>query len=342
MPHFISSEPSATELAAMEALAAGDSGGSCQEPPSSGVNCPKASDALTSIQKKAHWYYYNQDGFPQMDWPVVGGAWQVKIQEADPPPPPPAATNRHKYDIMTYCCFTDFYLELKFRCPNQRTIWDKCNANKGLEGPRNWGNSGVIVQNTYELQILDSHGVVIPDPKPATTAKTDLGGCKAAGTFPARFGEICGALYMNFVPDANGVKTAENVDGKSPPEPGGMWNEMRIWFMTARYDVSGATPVLKKKATFTVKINQLNAYNAVPYTHQRQGITKKTSGSRAAPGKFGRIADNRYGSGWKMDRGPLVLQEHDNKVEFKDIKIDLSWKPKKADDSFDDAWQQDA
>jgi hypothetical protein len=316
---------------------------SCGTPPDSSLQCPVASDKPenVSLMNRKLWFYHNQADTPVMDhaaaeqWPDgPGGGWLVKVPYSGdpntPPPPVPGGPNntRHQYDIMTYCCFGDYYLEVEFRCPNMRDKWTDCAS--GLTGPRNWGNSGVIVQNCYEIQILDSHNVPVPAGIKPDDA-TEMGECMAGAQ--VRYGELCGALYLHSVPIAgsNPLNEAKNAAGVYPYQPDGDWNKLEVWFMSARYH--GRAPA--KLATFSVKIND-------QFVLQRQGIAVKTSGSRNAPGYFGRIADVRYAEGYKMDVGPLVLQEHDNQVEFKGLTLDLSWMPKKSDDSFDEAWQEPA
>jgi hypothetical protein len=81
-------------------------------------------------------------------------------------------------------------------------------------------------------------------------------------------------------------------------------------------------------------------YNTGDFVLNRAGLAVKTSGSRNGPGYFGRVTDDKYNLDYKIDIGPLVLQEHDNQVEFKGIKLDLTWKPTTQGGEFDAAWQQ--
>ncbi len=76
------------------------------------------------------------------------------------------------------------------------------NINKveGAEGTQNAGNSGIYIQQRYEVQILDTHGVE----KPAY--------------------QDCGALYKTKVPDVNAAR------------PAGEWQVYDIDFQQARWD----------------------------------------------------------------------------------------------------------
>lgn len=49
-----------------------------------------------------------------------------------------------------------------------------------------------------------------------------------------------------------------------------------------------------------------------------------------------------YDVGWKRDKGPIILQEHDNVVDFKAIYINRDWLPTDANGNFDKKWQMDA
>jgi hypothetical protein len=122
--------------------------------------------------------------------------------------------------------------------------------------------------------------------------------------------EICGAIYKQTPPAKNMVLQASNESGVSPPVPASTasWNHLEIWFMSPRY----ADTVKKKKATVSVRLNS-------EYLHEKQGINTNTG--QKAERSMGEINDNVYGMGWKKAIGPVVLQEHDNRVEFKEILI---------------------
>lgn len=281
---------------------------------------------------KRHWYHFN-DGDKPWNWiDVGGGVWRVRIQE-----PPPATKNRHKYDLMTYCCFSDFNLKFDFKCPDVRAVWNKNDdgtagtpCNDPLKGIRNWGNSGIYIFNSYEVQIHDSYKG--PDALPDTAVP-------AAGTItlevdPAIAGgpscelpvvELCGAVYKFRRPSVNVVKKAVG----NPPT--GDWNSMEVAFMSPRYDAGGKKV---RCATITVKINGQSVYSHL-------GVPDRTG--RSKEGDWGKIPDNHYGKGWDKDRGPIVLQEHDNHVEFRNIRINPAWVPTKgggSDDPFEDKWQR--
>jgi hypothetical protein len=92
---------------------------------------------------------------------------------------------------MTIECWMDFFLHLEFRCP----------AMPRAQG-QDKSNSGVYLQGRYELQILDSYGIMIP-------GKGD-----------------CGAVYNQIAPLINASK---------PPMT---WQTYDVIFRSARMDGS--------------------------------------------------------------------------------------------------------
>ncbi|OLF19182.1 family 16 glycoside hydrolase [Actinophytocola xanthii] len=111
-------------------------------------------------------------------WPLVGGgAMQVR-----------------NGDLRTKDAFGDFRLHVEFKVPllpPEVTGQDR-------------GNSGVYLQERYEVQILDSYGDTTPADNEA------------------------GAIYTRKAPDVNAAR---------PPET---WQSYDIWFRAARYDAAGA------------------------------------------------------------------------------------------------------
>lgn len=258
--------------------------------------------------------------------------WRVKTVAS-----PPATTNRHQYDLMTYCCFSDFNLKFDFRCPNMRDRWtdnDPENApnitcGDALTGVRNWGNSGVYIFNSYEVQIHDSFNngsVNVPPENQLITLAPSL--CQ----LPVE--QLCGAVYEQRRPNKNKIRPASNKDNRFPPIPGGVWNTMEIGFMSPRYE----NGVIVKQATITVKINTEESSEAAVVAYGIEGNT-----GRFPEGVWGKILDNRYGMGWEKAVGPIVLQEHDNQVEFRDIRINAGWYPTRDEienGEFDRCWQR--
>jgi 3-keto-disaccharide hydrolase/PA14 domain-containing protein/carbohydrate binding protein with CBM35 domain len=110
-------------------------------------------------------------------WPLVGGgAMQVK-----------------NGDLRTKDSYTDFRLHVEFKVPQ---------LPPDVTG-QNRGNSGVYLQERYEVQILDSYG-------DTTLADNEAG-----------------AIYTRKAPDVNAAR---------PPET---WQTYDIWFHAARYDAAG-------------------------------------------------------------------------------------------------------
>lgn len=104
--------------------------------------------------------------------------------------------------------------------------------------------------------------------------------------------------------------------------------------MARRYNASGA---VVKDATVTVKINNVTVLhrcaNKNKMTEEQQDddyLAGPNKGDPVYPG----------GDGWKREFGFILLQEHDNMVQFKDIRINPDWLPL-AGGQFDTAWQRD-
>ncbi len=328
--------PATFEALAAQASPSPSPAPTCGSPPKEAgktdLACPPNEWTWTSLMNTRHWYHFN-DGNKKWNWTLLsGGIWQVKIQE-----PPPATKNRHKFDLMTYCCFSDFNLKLDFRCPNVRAMWDEnmtgpdgSPCDDPLRGIRNWGNSGIYIFNSYEVQIHDSY----KGPDAAPDESVPASGSITLEIDPSTAGgpsciistnELCGSMYKFRHPDKNYVKKSVG----NPPT--GAWNSMEIGFMAPRYDATGEKV---RCATITVKINGKSVY-----THL--GIPDRTG--RFKEGHWGKVADTRYGMGWEMGKGPIVLQEHDNKVQFKNIQINPAWIPTVGggkDDPFSTTWQR--
>ncbi|QDV50060.1 hypothetical protein Enr17x_20960 [Gimesia fumaroli] len=229
-----------------------------------------------------------------------------------------------------------------------RSKWKDCS--NALLGPENWGNSGVKIfsLNGYEVQILDSHGAT-----DMGGGITDLNNCHMGGTKPVNTYEICGALYKYRAPDSNPVQAASNEDGEYFV-PGGAWNHMEIGFMAARYNWEEVTEneisewkwVKKKCATITVKITGAGATQTVQH---RIGLNPRNVPNNPAASyneTADLVCDTVYDTeedqkGWCKARGPIFLQEHDTKVQFKGITIDPTWLPRSGG-TFVDTWQRES
>lgn len=290
-------------------------------------------------------YWERKDG-TAFNWREVPGGtiWEVKPTATTLLSPPGSGQPRNTNTIKTKCLYSDFNLQFYFRCPNMRDEWDDCDS--AVQGPENWGNSGVKIfdLNGYEVQILDSHNATNKG-----GGITDLNGCDLGGSNPVNTFELCGALYKYRAPDSNPVQAASNAAG-GDFVPNGAWNHMEIGFMAARYkweNVNGTWKWVKKRcATITVKITGAGTAQTVQH---RIGLNPKFVLNKPAA-SYNETADlvcdtvydtETVKNGWCKARGPLFLQEHDSKVQFKGITIDPSWLPKDGG-VFVDTWQRDS
>lgn len=125
-------------------------------------------------------------------------------------------------DIQTLELFQDFFLHLEFRVP------DSPPEVKG----QGRGNSGVYLQGRYEIQVLDSWGILEP-------GKGD-----------------CGALYNFAAPLVNACKRPEE------------WQSYDVVFRAPRFDAQGR---MTEQARVTVLQNGLVIQNNVLLNGQTGG-----------------------------------------------------------------------
>lgn len=125
-------------------------------------------------------------------------------------------------DIQTLELFQDFFLHLEFRVP------DSPPEVKG----QGRGNSGVYLQGRYEIQVLDSWGILEP-------GQGD-----------------CGALYNYAAPLVNACKRPEE------------WQSYDIVFRAPRFDAQGK---LSEQARVTVLQNGLVIQNNILLNGQTGG-----------------------------------------------------------------------
>ena len=153
-------------------------------------------------------------------------------------------------DIRTRQSFGDVQLHIEWRSPEMST-----------EGQLK-GNSGVFLQERYEVQVLDSHG-----------GKTYPNGQAAS-------------IYKQFIPLVNASR------------PAGEWQSYDIIFRAPTFSDSGD---LISPATMTVLHNGVLVHNHVEI--------KGTTEYRGAP------SYTAHGA------APLALQDHGDKVSFRNIWI---------------------
>jgi hypothetical protein len=150
----------------------------------------------------------------------------------------------------------DFRLHLEFRLPYMPYA-----TSQGR------GNSGVYIQQRYEVQILDSFGL-------------------------AGVANECGGLYRLQAPDVNMCL---------PPL---VWQTYDIWFTAARFDDAG-----NKIANARITL----LHNGVAVHNQREIPSKTGAGKLEGPEPF-----------------PILLQNHNNPVRFRNIWIVLEPEMEKA------------
>ncbi|CAL9665690.1 family 16 glycoside hydrolase [Streptomyces sp. enrichment culture] len=153
-------------------------------------------------------------------------------------------------DIRTKDAYQDFRLHVEFRVPllpDDVTGQDR-------------GNSGIYLQDRYELQILDSYGDTTP------------------GTDEA------GAIYLKKAPDTNAATAPET------------WQTYDILFRAARFDENGAKTA---DARVTVVWNGRTVHDDV-------ALDGPTAAGRAETPAAGAIR----------------LQDHGNKVRFRNIRVE--------------------
>jgi hypothetical protein len=152
-------------------------------------------------------------------------------------------------DIRTKDAYQDFKLHVEFRVPQ---------LPPDVTG-QDRGNSGIYLQDRYELQILDSY-------RDTTLADNEAG-----------------ALYLKKAPDTNAATAPET------------WQTYDIVFRAARYDDSG-----RKTADARVTV----VWNGET-VHDDVALDGPTAGGRAETPAAGAIR----------------LQDHGNKVRFRDIRV---------------------
>ena len=277
---------------------------------------------------------------------LSGPIWEMVPASRNPVVPEPRGGNRNGHSIVTHCKYSDFLLKFEFRCPNMRK---KFTDASGLEGPENWGNSGVKILDAndgYEVQIVDSLGFSVGTDSTADATHPKPNG----GDWRLTNGDLCGAIYhtrgpedLKRAPGNNPVlNPAENSEeeGRSY-RPDGDWNTMEIGFMSARYKrkANGKGYDRVKCSTITVKIND------VPVQH-RIGLAPLRMKDGKLVEKFDEearlVCDTHYDKGgphkgYCKASGPILLQEHDTPVQFRNIWVDPGWSP---GDYHGEPWQR--
>jgi hypothetical protein len=217
----------------------------------------------------------------------------------------PPLTNRAQNTIVTRENYVDFVMSLEFRCPNAREIFKvQHHENDKIaktQGARNWGNSGIKIFNKSasrgaEIQIIDSKLDKWPSGDIHIDQNTGLNGCSSNCNGYLPFGQICGSIYMKHAARADPLKKSEGW-----PRPTGEWNQMEIEFHSRRTNEQG----LIKQAKIHVALNGVELVS----TELSHRLTDNKLPIWLPEGRI------------EVETGPIIIQEHDNLVEFRDIHI---------------------
>lgn len=216
-----------------------------------------------------------------------------------------------------------------------RSVWTDCNS--AVKGPRNWGNSGVKI---FNFSAANGAEIAISDfVWPPGTAYNPADGLVPAsvqvctsGTQRLPYKQICGAIYDKTAPQSL-PQINPGTSAANDPTPNGTWNDLEIGFMARRYDASGT---VVKLATVTVKINNVTVLHRVGIGNSMTS-NQQDDDYLAGPNKGDPVYPG--GNNWKREFGFILLQEHDNMVQFKDIRINPDWLPM-AGGQFDSSWQR--
>lgn len=187
-------------------------------------------EAVTLFDGGAADAFEMEDG-EACQWKVVDGALEVEPGTGS---------------VVTKDAWQDFVLHVGFQVPDE----------PGLEHGQRKGNSGVYLQQRYEVQILDSFGL-----------EPEVHGC--------------GAIYGQRTPDVNATR------------PPGEWQDYWIAFRAARFDADGQKT---ENARVTVVHNGVIVHDGVELTG------KTGAGQPEGPETLS-----------------LLLQDHGNRVRFRDI-----------------------
>jgi hypothetical protein len=205
------------------------------ESPTLGKPAPPGAHVLFDGSNLEHW---EKPGGGAASWKLVDGAMEIVGRSGS---------------IQTRKSFGDMRLHLEFRTP----------AMPGKAGQAR-ANSGVYIQDRYEVQILDSHGV-----DPVTSGD-------------------CGAIYKVAAP---------RVNRSAPPE---QWQTFDTDYKAPKFDGSG-----NKQASAKVTV----LHNGVAI-HQDAEISAPTGAALV--------------KGEPKQPGPLVLQDHGDPVQFRNIWVEGS------------------
>lgn len=199
---------------------------------SMGKNAPEGAMVLFDGTSLNEWKH--EDGRPAR-WELIDDFMRVKPRSGS---------------IVSTYHFRDCYLHLEFRLSDMpgSTGQMKC-------------NSGIFLQNRYEIQVLDSSGWKVP------------------GT-----GD-CGALYNHHAPLVNACKTSLE------------WQTFDIFFRAPRF-TAGRKKI--ENARMTIFLNGILIHNNIEQWCCTAG-------------------DPPPGDNWDDTPGPLMLQDHHDVVDFRNI-----------------------
>jgi 3-keto-disaccharide hydrolase len=212
--------------------------------------------------------------------------------------------NHQQFSAQTKEQWRAFRLTLEFRFdPNDET---------GEETrPEDFGNSGVYIFGLYEVQLLDTSRFVDPGLLPPGIARD--------GMLQVRYKDknlrgavnksLCGSIYGGARIDDKRPELGATTDKFGRPfnycRPSGQWNRMVIYFTPPEFSGKAKTFY----PTIAVELNDQPVY----FNGQRRFAISGPTGSQR------KKAD--------QPTGPIVLQDHMGKVDFRNIKINPLWSP---------------
>jgi len=230
-------------------------------------------------------------------WTLPGGEAQREFVECKGQWRP----NHQQFTIKTRDDWRSFHLHLEMK------FEDDAQSPTALE---QLGNSGVYIYGLYEVQLLDTSRFLPPGPVPSDVLRDGMIHAVVDGRpMQAPANKIlCGSIY------GGGCSSTEPQTGAAGDrdgqlhnycKPSGEWNRLDVFFVPPRFAGERKT----HEATVGVLINGRRVYYG---GRPKYGIPRPT-------GAQGGKADR--------DFGPVVIQDHGNRISFRNITIDPGWRP---------------
>ncbi len=174
-----------------------------------------------------------------------------------------------------------------------------------------FGNSGIYIYGLYEVQIINTSRFL----DSGLLSSKNLHGGRVEATVDGRKMEaaankvLCGSIYGGGDAGNNPLAGA-TTDKRGRPfnfcKPNGQWNRLDLFFTPPTFQNGRKTHY----ATIATFINSRRVY----YGGQaKYGIPRPTGAQR-------KKADRAH--------GPIVIQDHGSKVSFREMQIDVNWRPR--------------